>query len=32
MKNNEETRLHQIKQNNYELKSKISDIVSHYER
>lgn len=32
MKQNEETRLHQIKQNNYELKSKISDIVSHYER
>jgi hypothetical protein len=30
LKRNEETRLHQIQQNNYQLKSKISDTVSHY--
>lgn len=32
LKRNEETRLQQIKENNYELKHKIEDIVKHYER
>ena len=32
LKKNEETRLQQIKENNYELKHKIEDIVKHYER
>lgn len=32
LKRNEETRLQQIKENNYELKNKIEDIIKHYER
>ena len=32
LKKNEEARLQQIKENNYELKHKIEDIVKHYER
>lgn len=32
LKRNEEARLQQIKENNYELKHKIEDIVKHYER
>lgn len=32
MKKNEEHRLQQIKENNYELKHKIEDIIKHYER
>lgn len=32
LKRNEESRLQQIKENNYELKHKIEDIVKHYER
>ena len=32
LKINEEKRLQLIKENNYELKAKIADIVKHYER
>ena len=32
MKRNEEERLQNIKENNYELKHKIEDIIKHYER
>lgn len=32
LKSNEELRLQQIKENNYELKHKLEDVVKHYER